>query len=719
MDAPPTPQQHQQRLTHQHARRASDASDFTTIDWHETQKRAFERRAHAAAAAATSTSSFRLRFRHAAGSVAEGLRVWLVVFTVGVATALSAGAIDVVSVWLNDVKEGYCIAGPYLGRKIRLQLRRMDFMDGFSDTPMSRLHIILHIVCNDRFGFGWVVENVKVIGITLTVGSGLALGKEGPLIHIACCFGNIIAQLSATYRNNHAKRRHILTAAGAAGVSVAFGAPVGGVLFALEELAYYFPYKTMWRSFFCAMVGALVLKIVNPFRTGKLVWFEVKLSRRWHVFELPAFVLLGVLGGLLGSLFIRLNTILAGYRKRYWNERPILEVAVVALVTGLVGFSHAYLRVSTVDLVANLFRECADNHGDFHGMCAPAKERQVVVLLLFAAGIKFLLTVITFGTRIPAGVFTPTIAVGALFGRVLGIVMSAIQRQHPTDPFFTSCAIKPITNPCITPATYSIIGAAAFLAGTTRITVSLTVIMFELTGALSYVLPIMITVLVAKWVGDWSDVAIFPTESAPPGDGVTRSDDSLNSGDSGTDLVGRTHRGLYAALIAARGYPFLDPADEYLGDATVGDVIAKGVVALHARCAVRMAQQVIRSTRVRGFPVIAGHADGRVVGFVGRRELRDAIEIAKSGGNTDDDVLDFAEVQQADDIFGHARVVNVRQLVDAAPMTIPEDFPVWQTVEYFKKMGVRSVLVTTRENGVLKGILTRKDIIRFLASRYQ
>ncbi|KAJ3206688.1 hypothetical protein HDU82_004349 [Entophlyctis luteolus] len=560
---------------------------------------------------------------------------------------------------------------------------------------------------------------VKVIGITLTVGSGLALGKEGPLIHIACCFGNIIAQLSATYRNNHAKRRHILTAAGAAGVSVAFGAPVGGVLFALEELAYYFPYKTMWRSFFCAMVGALVLKIVNPFRTGKLVWFEVKLSRRWHVFELPAFVLLGVLGGLLGSLFIRLNTILAGYRKRYWNERPILEVAVVALVTGLVGFSHAYLRVSTVDLVANLFRECADNHGDFHGMCAPAKERQVVVLLLFAAGIKFLLTVITFGTRIPAGVFTPTIAVGALFGRVLGIVMSAIQRQHPTDPFFTSCAIKPITNPCITPATYSIIGAAAFLAGTTRITVSLTVIMFELTGALSYVLPIMITVLVAKWVGDWSDVAIFPTESAPPGDGVTRSDDSLNSGDSGTDLVGRTHRGLYAALIAARGYPFLDPADEYLGDATVGDVIAKGVVALHARCAVRMAQQVIRSTRVRGFPVIAGHADGRVVGFVGRRELRDAIEIAKSGGNTDDDVLDFAEVQQADDIFGHARVVNVRQLVDAAPMTIPEDFPVWQTVEYFKKMGVRSVLVTTRENGVLKGILTRKDIIRFLASRYQ
>jgi chloride channel 3/4/5 len=47
----------------------------------------------------------------------------------------------------------------------------------------------------------------------------------------------------------------ILSASAAAGISVAFGAPIGGVLFSLEEASYYFPLKTLWRSFFCAMVA--------------------------------------------------------------------------------------------------------------------------------------------------------------------------------------------------------------------------------------------------------------------------------------------------------------------------------------------------------------------------------------------------------------------------------------------------------------------------------
>ena len=93
------------------------------------------------------------------------------------------------------------------------------------------------------------------------------------------------------YRNNEAKKREILSAASAAGVSVAFGAPIGGVLFALEvlgsghllfnslrssqEVSYYFPYKTMFRSFFCAMIAAITLQLFNPFGTGKLVGVSI------------------------------------------------------------------------------------------------------------------------------------------------------------------------------------------------------------------------------------------------------------------------------------------------------------------------------------------------------------------------------------------------------------------------------------------------------------
>lgn len=57
------------------------------------------------------------------------------------------------------------------------------------------------------------------------------------------------------------KRREILSASAAAGVAVAFGAPIGGVLFSLEEVSYYFPMKTMIRSYCCAMVAAVVLKV--------------------------------------------------------------------------------------------------------------------------------------------------------------------------------------------------------------------------------------------------------------------------------------------------------------------------------------------------------------------------------------------------------------------------------------------------------------------------
>jgi chloride channel 3/4/5 len=87
----------------------------------------------------------------------------------------------------------------------------------------------------------------KAVGLALSVASGLSLGKEGPFVHIASCVGNIVSRFFAKYENNEGKRREILSAASAAGVAVAFGAPVGGVLFSLEEVSYYFPPKVMWR----------------------------------------------------------------------------------------------------------------------------------------------------------------------------------------------------------------------------------------------------------------------------------------------------------------------------------------------------------------------------------------------------------------------------------------------------------------------------------------
>lgn len=91
------------------------------------------------------------------------------------------------------------------------------------------------------------------------------------MVHLACCIGNILSYLFPKYGQNEAKKREILSASAAAGVSVAFGAPIGGVMFSLEEASYYFPLKTMWRSFFCALVAGVILRMVNPFGSDQVM----------------------------------------------------------------------------------------------------------------------------------------------------------------------------------------------------------------------------------------------------------------------------------------------------------------------------------------------------------------------------------------------------------------------------------------------------------------
>ena len=75
---------------------------------------------------------------------------------------------------------------------------------------------------------------IKSIGLPLAIASGLSVGKEGPSVHFAVCTGNVISRFFDKYKRNAAKTREILTATAAAGVAVAFGSPIGGVLFSLE-----------------------------------------------------------------------------------------------------------------------------------------------------------------------------------------------------------------------------------------------------------------------------------------------------------------------------------------------------------------------------------------------------------------------------------------------------------------------------------------------------
>lgn len=245
---------------------------------------------------------------------------------------------------------------------------------------------------------------IKMVALILSVSSGLSLGKEGPYVHIATCVGNIACRLFSKYDRNDAKRREVLSAAAAAGVTVAFGAPLGGVLFGLEEVAYFFPAKTLFRTFFCCIVAALSLKFLNPYGTHKIVMFQVRYLIDWEFFELGSFIIVGVLGGALGALFIKAS--------KYWAQSfrrlnviksyPLFEVFLVALITGLMSYWNALTKLPVAKLLLNLASPCddsTDEDRDQLGLCPNSVDDipDILITLLAAFLIKGFLTVITFG----------------------------------------------------------------------------------------------------------------------------------------------------------------------------------------------------------------------------------------------------------------------------------------------------------------------------------
>lgn len=116
--------------------------------------------------------------------------------------------------------------------------------------------------------------------------------------------------------------------------------------------------------------------------------------------------------------------------------------------------------------------------------------------LLIATILRVCLVIVSYGCKVPAGIFVPSMAIGASFGRMVGILVQALHESFPDSSFFAAC--EPDV-PCITPGTYAFLGAAAALSGIMHLTVSVVVIMFELTGALVYILPTMVSFII-QWI---------------------------------------------------------------------------------------------------------------------------------------------------------------------------------------------------------------------------
>ncbi|GME66260.1 H(+)/Cl(-) exchange transporter 5 [Neofusicoccum parvum] len=418
-------------------------NDYTTIDWlHDLVKDSCRYRyVHS-----------RKGVRYAVLAAFDSCSGWIAVAIIGSITACVAFVVDVAEATVSDWKLGYCTTSPLLSREACCAgttplLRRTDVTEGCDAFhPWSTSYwpsFAIYVAWALAFGLisssatmltkrslpavaakdedkldanaasppvpsgkalymaagsgipeiktilsGFVIPNfldlkvllVKAFGAIFAVATGMCLGKEGPFVHISTCVGYLVCKCFPKYKDNGRKMREMLSAACASGLSVAFGAPIGGVLFSYE-----FP---------------------NPLTRDP------------------------------GDVIIK-----------------------------------------------NLLVDCRNENSSTSFVCRNETRTDgrwdYIAWLVHGLITKLVLTIITFGTKVPSGVIIPALDGGAFFGRLIG-------------QWITS----------ISPGIFAMVGAAAFLAGVSRMTISLCVIMFELTGEIEYVVPHMIAILVAKWTAD-------------------------------------------------------------------------------------------------------------------------------------------------------------------------------------------------------------------------
>lgn len=545
---------------------------------------------------------------------------------------------------------------------------------------------------------GWWTLIIKSLALPLAIGSGLSVGKEGPSVHYAVCTGNVISRFFAKYRRNASKTREVLSACAAAGVAVAFGSPIGGVLFSLEEMSSYFPLKTMWRSYFCALVATAVLAAMNPFRTGQVVMFQVKYDRSWHFFEILFYIIIGIFGGLYGAFVIKWNLRVQAFRKKYLANYAVLEATLLAVATAIVCYPNAFLRIEMTESMKVLFREC-EGVEDYHGLCDPDHRFGNIVSLILATVIRVFFVIISYGCKVPAGIFVPSMAIGASFGRTVGIIVQALHEASPKSVFFSAC--EPDV-PCITPGTYAFLGAAAALSGIMHIYVSVVVIMFELTGALTYILPTMIVVGVTKAV---------------------------------SELFGRG--GIADRMIWFSGFPYLDNKEEHNFGVPVSQAMISDVVSIPSTgMTLKAVERLLAKDSYQGFPIIEDENSKILLGYIGRTELRYAIDRAKRERNFSPLAkCNFAvpshsttttaanpiltpitpATPQATSPIDYATsastTIDFTPYIDTTPLTAHPRLPLETVMELFRKVGPRVILIEHR--GRLAGLITVKDCLKY------
>ncbi|CAK0901284.1 unnamed protein product [Prorocentrum cordatum] len=345
---------------------------------------------------------------------------------------------------------------------------------------------------------------VKAPGVMFSVAAGLPCGKEGPMIHSGACIASVLSRACAErllqpYRPD-IEARDLVAAGASCGVAAAFGAPLGGVLFAMEEGASFFDPDTMLRCFVCCAAATLTTHFFISGVNGWEAWGRMGADggapasfgrfdqSGYRIWELAVFALLGAAGGLLGAAFNSASSAIRRWRLRNVPPRGLprlLEVLAITFVVSSVAFVVP-AATSEGSAASRLYR--APGTDSLRSLSGEG-EFDKGGLLVFGV-LYYAMACWTYGAGVPSGLFVPSLLAGAAFGRLAGEALSG--------PFGLQSDVEGTSDAGV----YALVGATALLAGNARITISLAAILIEASGSTLWAVPIFVTTMCAKWAGD-------------------------------------------------------------------------------------------------------------------------------------------------------------------------------------------------------------------------
>ena len=303
---------------------------------------------------------------------------------------------------------------------------------------------------------------VKLVATIAVVGSGLALGRQGPTVYVGA---TLAAVMTRWFPTSPSFRRQTIAAGAAAGLAAGFNAPLAGVLFVIEELLQDMSSLTLETAILASFIGAVVSRILGGSTWNLEAVVSAPSAVTFTAIDIPFLLLLGILTGIISGWFNR--GIIASLE---FNRRLKLSLPWrMAIAGGLSGAIICVLPIAFHDSTG--LRELLTTG-----------EAGVEILLL-AFVVKFAMTAIAAGSGASGGLFSPALTLGAALGALVGTC---------------SVAWFGLGNP----TTYALAGMGGFFGAVAKVPITAIAIVFEMTMDFNLVLPLMIVVVVSYVVAE-------------------------------------------------------------------------------------------------------------------------------------------------------------------------------------------------------------------------